>query len=126
MLHHLAILGIAGTVLLAVPLHRTDVVSDDEDSRNVKLLVRSPVPIACMVCLSGGEAAGTAAGGGYDKLKMASVLPPRCPGVLYQMVVGFESKEVCDEVIQFIEARRYVSVCMFVCMYVLVIEDKLS
>ena len=93
-----------GTVLLAVPLHRTDVVSDDDDDRNVKLLVRSPAPIACMVCLSSPEPA--TAGGGYDKLKMASVLPPRCPGVLYQMVIGFESKEECDEVIKFIENRR--------------------
>jgi hypothetical protein len=93
-------------VLLAVPLHRTDVVSDDEDTRNVKLLVRSPVPIACMVCLSSPDSGDAGGAGGYDSLKMASILPPRCPGVLYQMVIGFESKVVCDEVITFIESRR--------------------
>jgi hypothetical protein len=95
-----------GTVLVAVPLHRTDVVSDDEDTRNVKLLVRSPVPIACMVCLSSPDGTSGEAARGHSK--MASILPPRSPGVLYQMIIGFESKEVCDEVIQFIEARRSV------------------
>ena len=94
--------GMNGNILLSVPLHRTDVVSDDDDSRNIKLLVRSPVPISSMVCLSSPDGSD----GGYDRLKMASILPPRCPGVLYQMTIGFESKDVCDKVIQFIESRR--------------------
>lgn len=94
---------IKGVVLLAVPLHRTDVVSADEDSRNVKLLVRSPVPIASMACLSSPDSGGDGPDLG---VKMASVLSPRCPGVLYQMVIGFESKEVCDGVIKFIETQR--------------------
>lgn len=90
-----------GTVLLAVPLHRTDVVSDDEDSRNIKLLVRSPTPIASMASLSSDPTTSR-----HDPLKMASILPPRSPGVLYQMTIGFETKEVCEGVIKFIEARR--------------------
>ena len=101
-----------GTILLAVPLHRADVVSDDDDTRNVKLLVRSPVPISSMMCLSspdsGGEASSCGISGGYDNSKMASILPPRSPGVLYQMVIGFGSKVVCDEIIKFIETRRSV------------------
>ena len=91
-------------MLLAVPLHRTDVVTDDEDARNIKLLVRSPVPIASMVCLSTPD--NSADVGAFDSRKMASVLSPRCPGVLYQMVIGFSSNEVCDDVIKFIESQR--------------------
>jgi hypothetical protein len=91
-------------VLLAVPLHRTDVVSDDDDARNIKLLVRSPVPIASMVCLSTPDSGGDT--GAYDPLKMPSILSSRCPRVLYQMVIGFESKSVCDGVIKFIETQR--------------------
>ena len=91
---------------MAVPLHRTDVVSDDDDTRNIKLLVRSPVPISSMVCLSSPDSGEPKT---YDKLKMASILPPRSARVLYQMVIGFESKVVCDEVIKIIETQRQVA-----------------
>jgi hypothetical protein len=57
-----------------------------------------------MVCLSTPDSGGDT--GAYDPLKMPSILSSRCPRVLYQMVIGFESKSVCDGVIKFIETQR--------------------
>ena len=120
-------------VLLAVPIHRigrrllrrkhslnhlyVDVATDSEDERNIKLLLRSTQTLPTMDRVALPDSSGNT--GSYSPMsshgdsgpRLASILPNRCPGVLYQMVIGFESKKHCDAAVKHIETCRYVLRC---------------
>jgi hypothetical protein len=88
-----------------------DVATDSEDERNIKLLTKSSQVLSTMdrVALSdstGSSGSYSPGAHGDSGPKIASILPIRCPGVLYQMIIGFESKKHCDAAVRHIETSR--------------------
>lgn len=86
-----------------------DVATDSDDERNIKLLMRSSQTMPTMDRVALSDSTGShspSAHHGDNGPKIASILPARCPGVLYQMIIGFESKKHCDAAVKHIETCR--------------------
>ncbi len=90
-----------------------DVATDSDDDRNIKLLMRSTQSLPTMDRVVLADTSGNNTGNyspsayhGESGQKIASILPIRCPGVLYQMVIGFESKKHCVAAVRHIETSR--------------------
>lgn len=96
-----------GMVLLSLPIHRADVVIDSEDDRNLKVLIKSTVNQPTMDRV----ADGCSKGGDHESplvhhSHIPSILPPRQPGILYQLSIGFDSSKLCESVMKQIEGNK--------------------
>lgn len=86
--------------MLALPIHRTDASVDSTDNKHLRILVKSTQPLASMDRVTAETEVNSPMGEGQ---KLPNILGPRASGVLYQMVVGFETAKSCESAAKHIE-----------------------
>lgn len=79
-----------------------DITIDDQDDRNMKILLRSSEVIGAMDRISDGKTPENS----WNN-NIPSILPPRPVVQLYQITIGFENKKVCESIVKAIEVSRY-------------------